>query len=106
VKLACAENYLDHGVSCTQAARLCKEATDMACTDVPTQHAKSNARIIDLDVEIGADTVDYKYAVLFLACIALHVLTWDFLTAPLLTMNHCRVLRWRCISLKGLSRRL
>lgn len=34
------------------------------CADVPAHDAKTKARIIDLDVDIGADAVDYKYAFL------------------------------------------
>jgi hypothetical protein len=37
-----------------------KEVTKSACTDVPAHDAKSKSRIIDLDVDIGADAVDYK----------------------------------------------
>jgi hypothetical protein len=29
---------------------------------VPSDQAKTRSRIIDLDVDIGADAVDYKYA--------------------------------------------
>jgi hypothetical protein len=29
--------------------------------DVPAHDSKTKARIIDLDVDIGADAVDYKY---------------------------------------------
>jgi hypothetical protein len=32
-----------------------------AYTDVPAHEAKTKSRIIDLDVDIGADAVDYKY---------------------------------------------
>lgn len=37
-----------------------KEVTKSQCTDVSAQDAKSKSRIIDLDVDIGADAVDYK----------------------------------------------
>jgi hypothetical protein len=30
--------------------------------DVPANEASTRSRIIDLDVDIGADAVDYKYA--------------------------------------------
>ena len=29
--------------------------------DVPSEQAKTKSRIVDLDVDIGADAVDYKY---------------------------------------------
>jgi hypothetical protein len=29
---------------------------------VPSEEAKTSSRIIDLDIDIGADAVDYKYA--------------------------------------------
>jgi hypothetical protein len=31
------------------------------CIDVPAHEAATKSRIIDLDVDIGADAVDYKY---------------------------------------------
>jgi hypothetical protein len=53
--------------SCTHLA---KEVTKIACTDVPAHDAKSKSRIIDLDVDIGADAVDYKCVVLGVHIIA------------------------------------
>jgi hypothetical protein len=35
--------------------------------DFPSQNAKNASRIVDLDVDIGADAVDYKYVFLSVA---------------------------------------
>ena len=34
----------------------------MCYADIPADEASTRSRIIDLDVDIGADAVDYKYA--------------------------------------------
>ena len=34
----------------------------VCCAGVPADEAKTRSRVIDLDVDIGADAVDYKYA--------------------------------------------
>jgi hypothetical protein len=36
----------------------------LAWADVPAHDTEKNSRIIDLDVDIGADAVDYKYVLL------------------------------------------
>lgn len=74
-----------------------------AYVDVPSMDAKTKSRIVDLDVDIGADAVDYKCVApaLLVAC----DLTLYLCTVLLRTRSRFRALKLRCASLKGLSRK-
>lgn len=48
----------------------------LAGADVPAHDTEKNSRIIDLDVDIGADAVDYKYVLL--AAVALRFFVFVF----------------------------
>jgi hypothetical protein len=62
------------------------------------------SRIIDLDVDIGADAVDYKYAsptALYGIAFTDHASS----SVQLLTKSHYRPSKRRCASLRALSRK-
>ena len=61
----CFRNFLDHGTFITIAfARLLTSVSDAQNDNTITKN-----RVIDLEVDIGADAVDYKYVALRLTCI-------------------------------------
>lgn len=65
--------------------------------DVPYDKASKLARVVDLDVDIGADAVDYKYVISRLAWVP----SSDTVAAVLLpTRSHCQVWRPRCANWK------
>ena len=84
----------------------------LAGADVPAHDTEKNSRIIDLDVDIGADAVDYKYVLL--AAVALRFFVFVFsdvffccfpFSAQSPTKNHYRDSKRRCASWRELSRK-
>lgn len=65
--------------------------------DVSSDRAVKLVSIVDLDVDLGADAVDYKYVCP--SCERLCDCTDDVLVL-LLTRSHCRVWKRRCVNLK------
>ena len=61
----CFKNHLDHGTPLlvpTYCPSLgCEELTTVCWVDASAHETENTSRIIDLDVDIGADAVDYKY---------------------------------------------
>jgi hypothetical protein len=71
----CFRNHLDHGAFLL-VSRMewgWRELTDMSVclvwVEVPAHETSERSRVIDLDVDIGADAVDYKYATFPLSCV-------------------------------------
>jgi hypothetical protein len=72
--------------------------------DVSAHDSKTKSRIIDLDVDVGADAVDYKFV--SLAVYSLVFFDVVSLSVPLQTKNRCPGSKLRCASWRELSRRL
>ena len=62
---------------------------------------KPKTRVIDLDVDIGADAVDYKYVTF----VSNYCYTYLGSTVLLRTKNLCQHWRLKCASLRELSKR-
>ena len=72
--------------------------------DVPYDEMAKLSRVIDLDIDIGADAVDYKFRSFpfFAFCMHVQVLTFFFTPqVPLPTKNPYPASKQRCANSKG-----
>jgi hypothetical protein len=74
----------------------------LLCSDISYEKAKKLSRVVDLDVDIGADAIDYKCAV---AHFHVPVLVLTLFLVQSQTRNLCQDLKSKCASWKGSSKR-
>jgi hypothetical protein len=82
----CFKNHLDHGTPLLVPTVLWLGRTDnrlcLAWVDAHAHETEKTSRVVDLDVDIGADAVDYKYAFHHHVVICLFVCFSDIFSLP------------------------